>query len=172
MGSIPVSTSSFHVTILETRTVAWPDEVACAASARRVAARPGLDQALLTLHGSLGAGKTTFTRHLLHALGVSGAIKSPTYALVEAYQVPARAGKAGFPVSHFDFYRFQDPHEWEDAGLRELFAAPGLKLVEWPEMAAGLLPPADLAITITPGIGELRNTRFDALSLQGRALLP
>lgn len=172
MGSIQVSSGSFHLTILETRTIPWPDEGACEASARRVAARPGLDQALLTLHGSLGAGKTTFTRHLLHALGISGAIKSPTYALVEGYRVLARPGLAGYPVSHFDFYRFQDPHEWEDAGLRELFAAPGLKLVEWPEMAEGLLPQADLVVTITPGSGEQRSARFDALSPLGRTLLP
>jgi tRNA threonylcarbamoyladenosine biosynthesis protein TsaE len=172
VGSIQAFISSFHLTILETRTLPWPDEAACEASARRVAARPGLGQALLTLHGSLGAGKTTFTRHLLHALGITGAIKSPTYALVEGYEVPPRADMAGFPVSHFDFYRFQDPHEWEDAGLRELFATPGLKLVEWPEMAEGLLPAADLAVTITPGSGEQRSARFDALSPLGRMLLP
>ena len=94
--------------------------------------------AFVELHGPLGAGKTTFTRHLLHALGVRGAIKSPTYALLESYRADAVHG--GFAVAHFDFYRFDDPNEWEDAGFREVFAEAGLKLVEWPEKAAALLP--------------------------------
>ena len=95
--------------------------------------------AFITLRGGLGAGKTTFTRHLLRALGVAGRIKSPTYAVMEPHATPA-----GLAVAHFDFYRFSDPAEWEDAGLRDVFAAPGLKLAEWPEQAGGLLPVADL----------------------------
>ena len=170
--SIQVSTGSIHLAILETRTLAWPDEAGCALTAQRMATRHGLDGALLTLHGDLGAGKTTFTRHLLQALGVRGSIKSPTYALVELYEAPQGTGHAGFPVSHFDFYRFKDPQEWEDAGLRELMAGPGLKLVEWPEMAGQLLPRADLAVHITVGEDEGRSVRFDALSPLGRSLLP
>jgi tRNA threonylcarbamoyladenosine biosynthesis protein TsaE len=85
-----------------------------------------LRDAYVELQGPLGAGKTTFVRHLLHALGVQGRIKSPTYTVLEPYQLP------GLAVSHFDFYRFEDPREWEDAGFREVFAAPGLKLAEWP----------------------------------------
>ena len=80
---------------------------------------------MVTLEGDLGAGKTTFTRHLLQALGVQGRIKSPTYAVMESYDV-------GWPVAHFDFYRFSDPQEWEDAGFRDVFASPGLKVCEWP----------------------------------------
>jgi tRNA threonylcarbamoyladenosine biosynthesis protein TsaE len=137
-----------------------------------MAACPGLNGALLTLHGELGAGKTTFTRHVLQALGVEGSIKSPTYALVELYDAPAGPGGAGFPVSHFDFYRFKDPQEWEDAGLRELMAGPGLKLVEWPEMAGSLLPQADLAIHIALDEADGRSVRFDALSPRGQGLLP
>lgn len=92
-----------------------------------------------TLRGDLGAGKTTFVRHLLRALGVTGRIKSPTYALVEPYDLPAPAGGPTMPPAwHADLYRFDDPREWEDAGLRELFASPGLKLVEWPEKAGSL----------------------------------
>ena len=121
--------------ILGTRLVHWPDEAACAASAAALAgARRRSRDAFIELHGPLGAGKTTFVRHLLHALGVDGRVKSPTYAVMEPYERP---GHGGFAIAHFDFYRFDDPQEWEDAGFRDVFAEPGLKLVEWPEKAAG-----------------------------------
>ncbi len=125
----------------------WRDEQGCArtAGALAQALSLGLHQggsAVIELRGTLGAGKTTFTRHLLRALGVEGRIKSPSYAVVESYELP------GFTAQHFDFYRFNDPQEWEDAGFRDLFAAPGLKIVEWPEKAAGLLPAPDLYIDI------------------------
>ena len=156
--------------ILETRHAWWPDEGACADSARAIAAHRALRDAFIELHGPLGAGKTTFARHLLHRLGVTGAIKSPTYALMEPYRADTAAG--GFEIAHFDFYRFDDPGEWEDAGFREVFANPGLKLVEWPEKAAGFLPGCDLRVWITPrGDGEARDARFDALSGTGRELL-
>ena len=156
--------------ILETRLVPWPDEAACAASAVHVATHLALRDAFIELHGPLGAGKTTFARHLLHALGVGGKIKSPTYALMEPYQAGAAAG--GFAIAHFDFYRFDDPQEWEDAGFREVFASPGLKLVEWPEKAAELLPPCDLRLEIAPrDVGDARSARFEALSARGRELL-
>jgi tRNA threonylcarbamoyladenosine biosynthesis protein TsaE len=157
--------------ILETRHAAWPDEAACAETAGAIAGREALRDAFVELHGPLGAGKTTFARHLLHGLGVTGAIKSPTYALMEPYCADAAHG--GFAIGHFDFYRFDDPGEWEDAGFREVFASPGLKLVEWPEKAAGLLPPCDLRVSITPHEGsDARAVRFDALSAAGRELLP
>ena len=98
--------------------------------------------ALILLEGGLGAGKTTWVRHLLRALGVSGRIKSPSYAVLESYAPPVGA------VHHFDFYRFSDPREWEDAGFREILSGEGLKLVEWPEHAQGLLPQADLRLQI------------------------
>ena len=156
------------MTILETRTLTWPDEAACAATAGQLALQPGLRQALLTLDGALGAGKTTFTRHLLRALGVTGPIKSPTYAVVEEYAPPG----GGLPIWHFDFYRFKDPQEWEDAGFRDIFATAGLKLAEWPEQADALLPRADVAIFIAQGDGDERTVRMDALSPLGQALLP
>lgn len=132
--------------ILETDLL-WPDEAAAQATAERLAGalRPSPD-ATIELHGPLGAGKTTFVRLLLRALGVQGRIKSPSYAVMESYELPESAG--GGSASHFDFYRFGDPREWEDAGFRDVFAAPGLKLCEWPEKAAGQLPPADLQIFI------------------------
>jgi tRNA threonylcarbamoyladenosine biosynthesis protein TsaE len=151
--------------ILGSRSFDWPDEAACAASARALAQRPGLRNATVELHGPLAAGKTTFVRHLLRALGEAGRVKSPSYALMEPYELP------GLPAWHFDFYRFEDPQEWQDAGFRELFASPGLKLVEWPERAQGLLPPADLAIHIEPMQGEARQARFDAGTPHGLGLL-
>lgn len=125
--------------------LSWPDEAAAQATADTLAAAllPFPD-AVIELHGPLGAGKTTFTRLLLRALGVQGRIKSPSYAVMESYTLPGSAGTA----SHFDFYRFGDPREWEDAGFRDVFAAPGLKLCEWPEKAAGQLPPPDLQLFI------------------------
>jgi tRNA threonylcarbamoyladenosine biosynthesis protein TsaE len=156
--------------ILERRLVPWPDEAACAATAAQVATHLALRDAFIELHGPLGAGKTSFARHLLHALGVTGKIKSPTYALMEPYQAAPAAG--GFAIAHFDFYRFDDPQEWEDAGFREVFASPGLKLVEWPEKAAELLPPCDLRLEIVPREpGDARSARFEALSARGRELL-
>ncbi|HZV91645.1 MAG TPA: tRNA (adenosine(37)-N6)-threonylcarbamoyltransferase complex ATPase subunit type 1 TsaE [Caldimonas sp.] len=149
---------------------AWPDEAACGSAAIALADKPGLANAFIELHGPLGAGKTTFVRHLLRALGVEGPVKSPTYALLESYR--AAAGHGGFEIAHFDFYRFDDPGEWEDAGFREVFAAAGLKLVEWPEKAAALLPRCDLRIDIAPDAAdEGRTVRFEALSRTGQELL-
>jgi tRNA threonylcarbamoyladenosine biosynthesis protein TsaE len=152
--------------ILETRDLNWPDEAASAAAAAALAERPALRNAFIELHGTLGAGKTTFVRYLLRALGVKGHVKSPTYAVMEPYELP------GFNVWHFDFYRFNDPQEWEDAGFRDIFASSGLKLAEWPEKAHGLLPPPDLRITLTPGNGDQRSVRLEACTPRGVELLP
>lgn len=147
----------------------WPDEAACAASAAALAAamtaRPEGRDATIELQGPLGAGKTTFVRHLLRALGVGGRIKSPTYTVVEPY----RAGE--LDISHFDFYRFEDARELVDAGLRDTFAAPGLKLVEWPARAGAWRPPADLCLEIEPQDDEGRRVRVLALTPRGEALL-
>ena len=151
--------------ILEASLQHWPDEAACAASAAALARHTGLANAFIELHGPLGAGKTTFARHLLHALGVPGRVKSPTYALMESYEVGAMA------IWHFDFYRFDDPQEWEDAGFRDVFASAGLKLVEWPEKAEGLLPQADLRLFIEPAIDEQRTALFEAHTRLGVGLL-
>ena len=156
--------------ILGTRLAHWPDEPACAATAAALATHPALADAFIELHGPLGAGKTTFVRHLLGALGVEGRVRSPTYTLMEPYSSDAAHG--AFPIAHFDFYRFDDPQEWEDAGFRDVFAEPGLKLVEWPEKAAGLLPPADLRFHIAPvAQGDGRELCIEALSARGEELL-
>ncbi len=149
------------------KTLVWPDEVATAAFATQLAAaltRANLN-ACIALHGDLGAGKTTFVRHLLHALGVTGRIKSPTYAVVEPYTV--NAGE----VWHFDFYRFSDPREWEDAGFRDIFASVGLKLCEWPQNAAGVMPTPDLEIHIQVDDDEQRQVTINALSPCGQELV-
>ena len=80
---------------------------------------------IIWLEGDLGAGKTTFTRGLLNALGYNGAVKSPTYNIVETYPFK------GFNLHHFDLYRFQNPEEWLDAGLDELITADSIILIEW-----------------------------------------
>ncbi len=104
-------------------------------------------------------------RHLLHALGVTGRIKSPTYAVVEPYELP------GLNVWHFDFYRFADPREWEDAGFRDIFASTGLKLAEWPEKAGAMLPTADLDITLLTTPDATRHVTLVAHTPTGAALL-
>ncbi|MCW5235494.1 tRNA (adenosine(37)-N6)-threonylcarbamoyltransferase complex ATPase subunit type 1 TsaE [Verminephrobacter eiseniae] len=147
----------------------WRSEDDTAAFARRLAAQPLIGNAYLTLHGDLGAGKTTLVRHLLRALGVQGRIKSPTYTVAEPHEAPHLAPHT--LVWHFDFYRFDDPREWEDAGFRELFAQPGLKLAEWPEKAAALAPPADLAIHLQTIDDTARQVTLHAHSRTGRSLL-
>ena len=155
-----------HAAILESQDLHWPDEDACRRWAERLAARPALRDAYVELRGPLGAGKTTFVRHLLRALGVQGRIKSPSFAVLEPHQAPWLAA-----VSHFDFYRFGDPREWEDAGFRDVFAAPGLKLAEWPEKAEGMLPAPDLRLTIEPVDEHLRRVHAEACTPRGVELL-
>jgi tRNA threonylcarbamoyladenosine biosynthesis protein TsaE len=122
-----------------TLTVRLPDEAASVSFGRELAPLllPGM---VVWLDGDLGAGKTTLTRGLLRALGHSGPVKSPTYTLVEVYVV------SSIYWYHFDFYRFSHPEEFDDAGLGEYFRDDAVCVVEWPEKAAGYLPPADLTL--------------------------
>ena len=143
----------------------WQDEADTAAFAQTLAAQPALANAYITLHGDLGAGKTTLVRHVLRALGVQGRIKSPTYAVVEPHE------GARFPISHFDFYRFDDPREWEDAGFRDIFASPGLKVAEWPEKAAAVTPVADVAISIEAIDESERRVHLQAQTAVGASIV-
>jgi tRNA threonylcarbamoyladenosine biosynthesis protein TsaE len=143
----------------------WQDEAATERFAVALSAQPELRQAYIELQGDLGAGKTTFVRHLLRTLGVQGRIKSPTYAVVEPYELP------GLNIWHFDFYRFNDPREWEDAGFRDIFASPGLKLAEWPDKAAGCVPQADLVLQLAVLDDTQRHITLTAQTFTGRVLI-
>jgi len=105
------------------------------------ALQPGLK---IWLRGNLGSGKTTFTRGVLRGLGHAAKVKSPTYTLIEPYSV------SRLNLYHFDFYRFNSPDEYLDAGLDEYFAGDGVCLVEWPDKAVPYLPAPDLEIVLQP----------------------
>lgn len=92
------------------------------------------------LHGDLGAGKTTLVRGTLRALGYEGAVRSPTYTLLERYEL------GGKVIVHFDLYRLADPEELHALGLRELLEEAAMLFFEWPERGEGLLPPATLTL--------------------------
>ena len=147
------------------KSLLWPNEMATQLFASALAAQPAVRHAFIELQGDLGAGKTTLVRHLLGALGVQGRVKSPTYAVVEPYELP------GLAIWHFDFYRFSDPREWEDAGFRDIFASPGLKLAEWPEKAAGFIPRADLVVHLQALEDASRRVTLTSHSPVGDALL-
>jgi len=120
-----------HPPIVETPAAGRDEAGHAATSPRRWRATARCATPCIALHGELGAGKTTLVRHLLRALGVHRPHQEPDLRGGGALRdVPGNGN-----IWHFDFYRFDDPREWEDAGFRDIFASPGLKLAEWPDKA-------------------------------------
>jgi tRNA threonylcarbamoyladenosine biosynthesis protein TsaE len=115
---------------------------------------------LIYFYGQLGAGKTTLVRGLLRALGYTGPVKSPTYALVESYQLQS------CEVHHLDLYRLADPGELEWIGIRDLISSDALALIEWPEQGKGILPKPDLQLAMAYR-GEGREVELRAVSETG-----
>lgn len=128
------------------------------------AALPAHGGLIVHLYGELGAGKTTLVRSLLHALGHHGAVRSPTYALVEPYTL------ARGPAYHFDLYRLADPEELEYIGIRDFLDADALLLIEWPQRGGGFVPAADLVVQLDHA-GTQRHATLTAASATGQALL-
>lgn len=144
-------------------TLNLPDEAATIALGEQLAlVLPSA--ALIYLHGDLGAGKTTLARALIRALGHAGAVRSPTYTLIEPYELPEHQ------VFHLDLYRLGSPEELEDIGLRDLLAEPCVVLVEWPEKGQGVLPTADLQLALQAH-GEGRELSLQAGTPIGAKIL-
>jgi tRNA threonylcarbamoyladenosine biosynthesis protein TsaE len=122
------------------------------------------DSAMIHLHGPLGAGKTTFARGFLRGLGFHDKVKSPTYALVETYELADRN------VFHFDLYRLTDANELENIGIEDYFSQTAICLIEWPEKGFPFLPPPDLACYIA-FLQEGREIRLLAQSERGKEIL-
>jgi len=135
------------------------DEAGLVAFAQRLSGLLG-DGGVIHLHGDLGAGKTTFARALLRALGVDARIKSPTYSLVESYALGDLA------IHHLDLYRIADPGELEWLGLADLASGRHLILIEWPQRAGDVLPSPDLIVHLDHA-DAARAIALEALSARG-----
>lgn len=150
--------------------IALPDPAATdALGARLAATRP--PQAVVYLQGELGAGKSTLARALLRALGVTGTIRSPTYTLVERYELPqpgAPAGAGAAEAVHLDLYRIAAADELDFLALDEFAGSAALWLIEWPERGGGALPDADLEIALEV-VDDGRAARLKSRTINGLA---
>jgi tRNA threonylcarbamoyladenosine biosynthesis protein TsaE len=148
---------------MSTHTILVPTETQMEAlGARLAAALPACR--VIYLHGPLGAGKTTWVRGVLHGLGHRGAVKSPTFTLVEPYSFEA------FTLYHFDLYRLKDPEELEFIGMRDYMRRDGVCVIEWPERGGKLLPPPDLDVMIDP-VQDGRSVTLTAHPSKAAALM-
>jgi tRNA threonylcarbamoyladenosine biosynthesis protein TsaE len=141
-----------------------PDEAATVAAGAAVGGALTAG-AVIFLTGELGAGKTTFTRGALRALGHVGSVKSPTYTLCEPYDL-ANAGQ----LCHLDLYRLSNPEELEFLGIRDYVASGAVLLIEWPSKGEGWLPTPDLQVALHES-GDGRELKIDALTADGEAVL-
>ncbi len=130
----------------------------------RLCAKCAVQGALIFLQGQLGAGKTTLVRGFLSEMGHTGAVKSPTYALIESYSTPSG------PLHHLDLYRLADPDELEWMGMRDFLDGKQTCLIEWPEQGKGWLPDADLVIELTLK-DDGRRVRAESVSDVGKRIL-
>jgi tRNA threonylcarbamoyladenosine biosynthesis protein TsaE len=121
---------------------------------------PGTPCRVVTLSGELGAGKSTFVRGALRRLGARGPIKSPSYTLMETYELP------GIFVVHLDLYRLREPEELENLGLPDFYLPGHLWLIEWPEKGAGHLPSADLGFVFSIAEGGHRIERVESVAMK------
>ncbi|WP_286237018.1 tRNA (adenosine(37)-N6)-threonylcarbamoyltransferase complex ATPase subunit type 1 TsaE [Neptuniibacter halophilus] len=142
--------------------ISLPDEAAMVAFGGQIAVASG-GQGVVFLLGDLGMGKTTLSRGILQGFGHQGAVKSPTYTLVEPYEIGTQR------VYHFDLYRLADPEELEYLGIRDYFDAESLCLVEWPERGRGILPEPDLVLRIELE-GRGRRLNWEAKTETGRTM--
>jgi tRNA threonylcarbamoyladenosine biosynthesis protein TsaE len=142
---------------------ALEDEAATVAMGNQLAAllRAG---GVIYLHGDLGAGKTTLSRGIVQGLGHSGKVKSPTYTLVEPYEL------ADINVYHFDLYRLGDPEELEYMGIRDYFNTQSVCIIEWPEKGQGFIPVPDLDVVMRYD-GQAREISLNARSSRGQAMI-
>ena len=128
--------------------------------ARKIAHRicPGM---LIYLSGDLGSGKTSFARSLINELGFDGTVKSPSYSLLEQYNL------ASYTINHFDLYRFKSPEEWHGAGFNEFFDEENVNLIEWPEKGHPYLPISDVIISFYYVSSDKRKVSITANTPKG-----